>query len=294
MSEMESALPSDPQLADLQREVQRKLGACLLNVQRYERHLKSLPAHAAFEGNLDELEAARAKALAAAHKKTLGTLVKDFCEDHLVSTDHIAEAEDKDVIPSNISPENPWFGMRFQLVTSPQGYQKTKAALAEMTSLRNGLVHHFLERFDIWDVSGCIDAQSHLDQCNATFNQSYLQLHDWVVSIDSIRASVASVMQTGAFTDCLVNGINPDGTILWPVSGIVQALREAQAGCAVDGWAQLDTAIRWLRTHHPEQIPSKYACKSWQQVLTRSGQFEIVSRQEPITGRGQTWFREKA
>ncbi len=293
MSETVPASPADPLLVDLQREVQRTLGVCLLNVQLYERLLKSMLANMAFEGNLNELEGARTKALAAAHKKTLGTLVKDLCESYLISTNHIAEAEEENVIPSNISPENPWFGMRHQLSMPPERLQETKVALVEMTCLRNDLVHHFLERFDLRTTAGCANAQNHLDQCNATFKKIYLQLRDWALAIDKASVLSASFMKSDVFTDWIVNGIAPDGEVDWPASGIVQVLREAQAGCSVGGWAQLDTAIQWLRSHHPDQIPSKYACKTWQQVLKRSGQFEVVNRQEPDTGRGQTWFREK-
>jgi hypothetical protein len=74
---------------------------------------------------------------------------------------------------------------------------------------------------------------------------------------------------------------------------VVQALREAEAACAVEGWVPLDSAIGWLGKHHPDQTLGKYQCKTWQQLLKRCAQFEIRSTQGDASARGQTWYRSK-
>src|SRR3546814_4746275 len=70
----------------------------------------------------------------------------------------------------------------------------------------------------------------------------------------------------------LLNGIGPDGTIHWPMAGIVSALHQALRELAVDGWASLDAAARWMSENHPEQTPQKYGCARWRHVIHESGQ----------------------
>ena len=51
-------LPSDP-VPELQRTVQRKLGRCMLQLQRYERLLKAMVAHSDLRGPPERLQAIR-------------------------------------------------------------------------------------------------------------------------------------------------------------------------------------------------------------------------------------------
>jgi hypothetical protein len=55
--------------------------------------------------------------------------------------------------------------MRFNISMSPELHAQTKAGLAELVDLRNDLVHHLIENFDISDENGCRAASSHLDSC---------------------------------------------------------------------------------------------------------------------------------
>ena len=95
------------------------------------------------------------------------------------------------------------------------------------------------------------------------------------------------------FEDLVYNGIDPDGTVNWPASGAVRALREVEAACAEGGWTLLDSAIVWLRADHSDQTPAKYQCKTWEQVLKRSKQFEIRATVDLASTRGKTWFRSR-
>lgn len=42
-------------------------------------------------------------------------------------------------------------------------YDQVVSSLKELVALRNEFVHHFLERFDVWSVIGCQDADAYLD-----------------------------------------------------------------------------------------------------------------------------------
>ena len=111
--------------------------------------------------------------------------------------------------------------------------------------------------------------------------------------MDNARTLSASFVQTQMYEDFVYNGINPDGSVEWPASGIVHALRKAEAACAKEGWTLLDSAIAWLRADHSDQTPTKYQCKTWRQVLKRSQQFEILAAVDPANTSGKTWFRSR-
>jgi hypothetical protein len=87
----------------------------------------------------------------------------------------------------------------------------------------------------------------------------------------------------------MVNGIAPDGTFHWPHTGIVRVLREAAEGRAKAGWLRLDEARAWIGERHPEQVPEKYGCTTWPQVLSESGCFRLEYR-DGDAGR-VAWYR---
>ena len=278
---------------ELLRVVQAKLGACLIRVQQYELLMKAMLAGRTVEGTVEQIERARSKTTTEVQIKTLGMLVNEFCEDFVVSDDSDAD-EVQGSESTNRGLEAPWFSYRHTMQMSPERHEHTKAALIELKELRNQLVHHFLERFVLIDENSCRDAEAYLDATYATFNNHYVQLKEWAASMDKARALYASILQSQVFEDLLINGINPDGTVDWPASGIVQALREAEKAGAEDGWTLLATALAWLRTDHSDQTPTKYQCKTWKQVLNRSKQFDIRVAVDPISNQRQTWFRSSA
>src|SRR5690606_17157327 len=89
----------------------------------------------------------------------------------------------------------------------------------------------------------------------------------WAEHMDQARRLAAEFVQSDVFHDLVVNGIAPDGTVDWPAAGIVRALREAAAQLAVEGWTPIAAAGRWIADRHPEQLPAKYGCSSWRQVV---------------------------
>jgi hypothetical protein len=283
----------DTMLMELLRVVQAKLGACLIRVQQYELLMKAMLAGRTVEGTVEQIEKARSKTTTEVQIKTLGMLVNEFCEDFVVSDDSDAD-EVQGSESTNRGLEAPWFSYRHTMQMSPERHQHTKAALIELKELRNQLVHHFLERFVLIDENSCRDAEAYLDATYATFNNHYVQLKEWAASMDKARALHASILHSQVFEDLLIDGINPDGTVDWPATGIVQALRDAEKACPKEGWTRLDLAIGWLCANHSDQTPARYQCKTWKQVLKRSNQFEVRVEVHPVSNQGLTWFRSRA
>jgi len=298
MLDTEPTSSPDSSITVLQDEVQRKLGGCMLRVQQYERLMKAMLAGAALEGTPATIESTFTGRATEVSDKSLGILLQNyFLEEFLVDS----SMNSNQVEPAGMSAESqaiaaglPYLKFRFQMQMEPEHFEQTKQTLLKLRDLRNEVVHHLLDRFDIDKESGSLAAIAYLDACYATFNNHYLQLREWAVSMENARALAASIIKTQMFEDFFVSGINPDGTVDWPASGVVQALREAEVACAKDGWTLLDSAIAWLRINHSNQIPVKYQSRTWKQVLKRSKQFEIRVAIDPASNCGQTWFRSRA
>jgi hypothetical protein len=281
-------------LQALQHEVQRKLGRCMLRLQQYERLLKALVASSALDGPVEELSAVRARQVVGASDKSLGTLVRMFTTSHLASEASRGEADASGASNGDKSPDVAWASMRFSISMPPQRHEQTKMGLAELVALRNDLVHHLIERFDISSDSGCSAASSHLDSCYEQIDSHCRLLTTWAASLTEAEALASSYLASKAFEDAFVHGINPDGSVYWPRSTIVECLRRAETACQVDGWAPLDAAIRLILREHRDQIPSKYGCRTWRQVLKQSGQFEVRSVSGSSSETGHAWYRSYA
>ncbi|MFJ5296859.1 OST-HTH/LOTUS domain-containing protein [Pseudomonas sp. NPDC088368] len=279
-------MTSDP-VPDLQRTVQRKLGRCMLQLQQYERLLKAMVAHSELSGPPEQLQTIRDEKVAFAHKKTLGFLVGMLTENYLKLPDLADESEQTEPI------DQIWISFRCQLELPEERYAETTAALKELVDLRNELVHHFLQRFDLWGLDGCIAAETYLDESYETVDGHYLTLRDWAKSMDEARQLMVSFMETPEYRDFAINGIGPDGTVHWASNGITNCLREAETKLAQAGWTPLLEAIHWIAKTYPEQTPKRYGCGSWRHVIHESQQFEIRKQSQADKAATVVWYRSR-
>lgn len=284
---MEDAVPA------LQREVQRKLGRCMIRLQQYERLMKALVANMALEGPPEQLQAMRDQQVACAGTKTLGTLVGMLTGSYLTVSPSQGQPAPEDAEADAKSPNRAWFRMRFSMAMPPERHAQTKLALAELVGMRNDLVHCLLERFDIGQESGCRAADAHLDACFEQIDGHFQDLTGWAKSMENARALSASFMQSQQFEDAFVHGIGPDGTVHWPISTIVECLRNAEQACVVDGWTLLNTAIAHIQRSHPDQTPKRYGCSSWRHVIHAAQQFEILKKTNNENNGVAVWYRSR-
>lgn len=282
-------------MEDLQHEVQRRLGRCMLRLQQYERLLKAVLPSMAVAGPPEELQAVQDKQALRIRNRTLGALVGIFTDHHLT----VAGADpqvvtEEDASASSRSFDAPWASIRFAIAMSPERHAQTKAGLAELVNLRNDLVHHLIERFNIFDEDGCRAASSYLDSCYERIDGHCQLLKTWTTTLSESKARISSLVQSKALDDAFVHGVNPDGSVCWPRSSIVECLRNAETACQADGWTPLEAAIRFILKEHREQTPSRYGCKTWRQVLRRSGQFELRSVAGSDSEVGHARYRSSA
>lgn len=280
-------IPNTADIVGPQHEVQRLLGRCLLRLQQYERLLKSMIAVQQFSGTAETLPRALEARKAEASDKTLGALISRLMTEYIIEEGSKLPDDKLDHRGDSIH-----FGLRLQLNLPEESYNAIKADLRSLVTLRNSLVHHFIEQHDLWTVDGCRRAQDALSRAYVEIDGQFEQLHSFAGHMDESRKAAAELIQSPEFFDMVVNGIAPDGQIHWPLAGIVGALRQAFLELSIDGWVSLDAAARWVSEHQPEQTPQKYGCSRWRHVVHESGQFEL--RRFAHNGQFGVWFRERS
>lgn len=278
-------------LADMQNEIDRSFGHCMLRLQEYELLMKKLVTQTELKGAMSELENMRLVREESFATSSLGSLVKEFLKSQVIITDAIetplfSKEEIKDI-------GEPLLGFRHIMKMSEEQHASTRKQLDELTSLRNTLAHHFLQKFDIKTIDGCSKAHVYLNECLSRINKHFFQMQSWINSFTKAQVVMSSFMQTEIYSNVLVNGIEPDGEVHWPIAGIVAALREAANKLEVNGWTNLREAVTWISENEPDQIPAKYKCRTWQQVLHDSRIFKIEYRQNKDEAK-QAWYSERS
>jgi len=183
------------------------------------------------------------------------------------------------------------FVMRLHLNLSDADFARMESELRELVLLRNNLVHHFIDQHDIGTLDGCRGAQDALVAAYSRIDQHVEQLRSWAETMWRCQGVVAEFVQSDVFRDWMVNGIRPGDTAFGPDADIVRAFGTAAGELAVDGWAPVAEAERWISERHPGQLPAKHGCSSWRQVLHESRRFEI--RYFEIDRRRSAWYRER-
>jgi hypothetical protein len=275
-----------------QHEVQRKMGRCLLRLQQYEVLLKSIAAHQAIEGPGNKLQAIRDEKVDALRNKTLGHLVGVLTGSYL--TTDLSESTESDATSSDGNvPATGWFRMRSTVAMSPEAYAETVEQLRELVTLRNDLVHHLVEKFNVWTLDGCRDATAYLDAAYLTIDSNYASLSALAKSLQEAHALTASFFASKAWEDFFVHGIAPEGTVDWPRTTVVALLRGVASTSSRGGWTNLSDAIAFITAHHGDQTPKRYGCSSWRHVVHESKLFEIRRDKSIDAAPGATWYRRR-
>lgn len=286
------ALPPPDDLVAQNRKVQRKYGCAVLRLQQYEHLLKVFVVEREVGGPASRLAHIRSTLREEAAKKTLGMIVGELSQECLTSAWPGAEDDGDDEAHVNLT--EPWFRFSFRIEMSEGDLACTQERLSSLVALRNELVHHFLQRFDISTIPGCQEAEVYLDHCLTEIDANVQQLHEWIRSAAEARSDLAGFMQTPEFYDFLAHGILPaGGGVIWATSTIVRLLREAEQHCRQDDWTRLASAIEFIREREPAHTPKRYGCPSWRSVLHESKHFDIRREQVAPGLATETWYRSR-
>lgn len=276
------------EVEDKQHEVQRRLGRCLLRLQQYEVLMKAVVTLHDLSGTSSTLASVPAQRSADLSTTNLGKVAESLFKTVIVPEDFVESAA------TEPAPETEIFVrtvVRIQM--SRPDFEKARQGVKDLVDLRNTLVHHLLELFDVWTEQGCTEAIDYLSNAYTRVDEHMLQLRQWAEGLDRAKRLAAEELGSLALIDLLENGIAPDGQVLWAASGIVSCLREAAEALHVDGWTPLEGAIRLTAQNHPAQTPERYGCRSWPQVLHESRLFELRYTRETDAAK-VAWYRERA
>lgn len=276
------------EVEDKQHEVQRRLGRCLLRLQQYEVLMKAVVALHDLGGTAATLASVPAQRSAELSTTNLGKVAERLFKTVIVPEDFVENAA-----ASPTSETEIFIRTVVRIQMSRPDFEMAKQGVKDLVDLRNTLVHHLLELFDVWTEHGCIDAIDYLSNAYTRIDEHLLQLRQWAESLDRSRRCAAQQLDSPAFIDLFENGIAPDGQVIWAASGIVSCLREAAEALHVDGWTPLEGTIRLTAQNHPEQTPERYGCRSWPQVLHESKLFDLRYTREADAAK-VAWFRERA
>lgn len=278
---------------ELQREIQRKMGICILHLQQYERLAKYLAAHHKLSGISSELAVNQAKRISEFSRKTLGPVVDELKDSLLTSASSPVKQSEQDSGTHHTS-EDDQAGFHFSQNYSKDRYDQISRDLTEFVEIRNDLVHHFIERFDLLSEEGCSNARAYLDKCNSLIQARHFQLVEWFKSMERGRAMMASFLTSPVAQNLIVHGILPDGQgVDWPRSTIVELLRDAEQNCALNGWTSLEVAKERIKVSNPDQTPEKYGCRSWQQVVHDSRLFKLELKSNTDKPGKSRWYKSK-
>lgn len=268
---------NEPSFAVKQRVVQRKLGRCLIRLQQVELLVKALwidSEHECAFGQIEEALAAQTKRKDVVAEKTLGTVLKlflgayvapDLGEDGAAGNEGNEFEDDGRMV----------FRYKSKISMSEESYAQTVQEFNALLSMRNDLVHHFIERFNLWSDEGCEDADRYLDECYQQIDAQLSTMHVWVKSHQEAREGATAFLQSEEFKIFLRKGRRGDGSIDWRYTPVVQALRDAESTVSKDGWASVTEAALWIEKNYPDEKPALYGCSRWRHLLHESGLFEI-------------------
>ena len=283
---------NEPSFAAHQRSVQRKLGRCLIRLQQLELLVKALwidSEHESAFGQVEEIQAAQLKRKEFVSDKTLGTVLKSFVGSY-IAPDLGKDAGDE--VSASVNDQQMLFRYKSKISMAEDDYARTVQEFEALVAMRNDLVHHFIERFNLWSDEGCEAAEAHLDSCDQQIEAQLSIMHGWVKSHQEARDQTLAFVNSNDFLSFLNEGRLPDWGIDWQFTPVVLALREAESKLAKEGWTSVIEAERWLEKKYPDEKPALYGCSRWRHLLHESGLFDI--RRFALGGVGVICFRSKA
>lgn len=283
----------EPLYAELQREVQRKLGKCLIGIQQYERLLKDIVGKREISGILGDPSRPMSDNATAIATNTMGQLVDELTEKVFQPT-----LQDSGKAPADAGPidkeERPvgWARVQMGVSMPPDAHAQLKAELQDLVDLRNDLVHHFVEGQDLVSEEGCITAELFLDHCYAEIERHFVALQGRAASMNEAKRAMAAIITSPEYLDRLRTELFPETVQREAVlPGLIELLLRAEAAHANEGWTALSHAIAFIQKEAPDETPKKHNFGSWRHVLSETRVFEIRRRPVAPGGALETWYR---
>lgn len=184
----------DEAVAQSRQVVLRQFGLAVLQLQQYELLLKDLIIHSEYIGPTDTAVTQREQRSGKVKSMTLGGLVTEASKS-LIRTTPFEDVE----LPADKLCVRVRIGFQF----SPEDGALILAELKQLIELRNGLVHHFMERFDLFSVEGCNAASIYLDESCATIKTAHARLTGWAKDAQQLQQETITLFQSESFRNAI-------------------------------------------------------------------------------------------
>jgi len=267
---------SDIELVNKQREIQRTLGRCLLLLQQYELIAKHLVAHHVIDGGtVEEIKSNLAERVRSVANLTLGQIAKYLAGGVFRSDDQTEDAEGAKR-PAPEALKTPRIRTTSGISFTAQQFDEFKSQLEELVAMRNGLVHHFMEHFPIFQSDTCDAALVHLDKCTAVIEHHVTVLKSWDKHMQEARHHFVAIMSLPHVQAMLAREFAPNPPAdIGPEHPLVVLLVQAEGVVGENGWTLLDDAIRHIQASAPGDTPKKHKVRNWLQVFRRTEVLEV-------------------
>jgi hypothetical protein len=166
-------------------------------LQQYEWLLKTTISRRKLTGSAGTLQQRLAEHITRTSTKTLGQLIGEFTRDHLKPM----ETETEEAASPAIESLSELITLELSISVPPDKHAAICKQLGDLVDLRNHLVHHFVEAFDLVSEPGCRKADAFLSECYEKIDGHALTLQGWVASGEKARAIMQSVISTPGFFD---------------------------------------------------------------------------------------------
>lgn len=183
----------------LQQEVQGKFGRNLLRLQQIEQLTKRLLVEQEIAGPVDKLERIKAERKQEVTGKTLGQTVGELKGNFFAL--RVQEAQAESDAGSSTDCTSAWMRISFRMEMEEDHFRETERKLAGLVTLRNNLVHHFLDNHDIGTEHSCRIASAYLDDCFKEIEGRYAELCEFATNAQAARNQALALFQTPEILD---------------------------------------------------------------------------------------------
>lgn len=265
-----------------------KFGLCVLRLQRYEHLAKAVLGGAVVETHGQTIARPNETRAGPIAKKTLGPVMEDLV---------------KGVIKSDAAPDDPddeiagdlnliKIRTRFTRVLPADAHEKFKHRTESFVDMRNELVHHFLQRFDLTSDGGYQAAMAHLDRCLQSVDAELLELEGLAKDMQQMISLQTQILSQMDIMEIFAREF-PEGSPddFGPEHELIRWLKQAECMAREDGWTSLAVAASYIHAQSPDLRLKDHKVAKWSKVLDRSRVFEKQVEFAEGTAIPTRWYR---
>lgn len=147
-------------------------------------------------GSVDTLDEALRTCAGSFDRQTLGALVGQMMGSVIVAD----TPQGQDSLPEDGAEVE----IRIWIGLSPEDFEKSEAELRNFVTLRNNLVHHFLEEHDLHSLNGCAKARLALVDALERITKASDDLRAWAADLVGVKSRMADLLNTPEVRNVLI------------------------------------------------------------------------------------------